>query len=434
MKKLLIVLCALLLAMLPLCASAATLVSQHNADSVVYLGTVSNTYVVASDAGYQIFNAKGEAVGPVWPQMGPKQNGAFYQVLNNGSYSMVAADGTLVLPGDYFAFASPGSGWMLGIVMEQTEDENCDYTSKAGMKMNIVRVEVAYGNKLLGSIARGDYMADCSTGVVGGYLYILHTDGRCLWFDSALNKTAETLVTSEDPVEYEIVDGKCIHVPTQQQAFVSTCTLKAEDVNQSAVTAGDKLLDLQGNVMMTMPEGTVNKQVEGGYLYLETGSGVGLWNLQGEQVIPAVNSELAENLVGYFPTGYQGALDQNGHLHFYDKTGAETAVYNEHRLANYNLSGFLFNSPIMAVSMGDGLMLITATQGALPGRYEDVEISYYGQQIVAAKQGGLWGCVDMEGNAVVPFVHSEEPEISNDGTLVLGAMADGSYVVYNIAY
>lgn len=434
MKKLFALLLTLTL-LLPVCVSAATLEDMHSAENVVYLGTASNTYVVASAEGYQIFNAKGESVGPVWGNMGPKQNGLFYQVLNNGGYSVVHADGTLVLADDYFGFASPGDGWMLGVVMTPTEDENCDYVSKAGAKMNISHVDVAYGNQMIGSILRGDYLADCSTGVVGDYLYILHTDGYCIWYDSKLNKTSDYFAGEEKPLEFEFQNGKWwYHMPSLRKAFMSESTVTADEVEQSAMIIDNQLVDLKGNVVLTLPENVTASRVEGGYAYVETTAGVGLYSLDGKELIPAVNKELADNQVGYFPTGYQGVLDQEGYLRFYDRNGAQTAAFTDYKLATYNLLGFLENSPIMAVNLGDGLALISATNGLLPGRYEKVDIGYYGQQIVAVQLDEMWGCVDMEGNEVVPFVMVSAPEISDDGTLVIGEMVDGTYMVFDIAY
>ncbi len=433
MKRLLVLLLTMTM-LLPVCAFAATLEDQHGAENVVYMGTASNTYVVASAEGYQIFNANGEATGPVWGNMGPKQNGLFYQVLNNGGYSVVHADGTLVLADDYFAFASPGDGWLLGIVMIPTEDADCDYVSKAGDKMNISHVDVAYGNQVIGSIPRGTYLADCSTGVMGDYLYILHADGYCIWYDNQLNKQEEYFVQEEEPAEFEIQNGKWYHMPSLRKAFVAGSTVTADEVEQSAMIIGNQLVDIKGDVMLTLPENVTASRIEGGCVYVETATGVGLYGLDGKELIPAVNMELAANLVGYFPTGYQGVLDQDGHLCFYDHTGAQTAAFTDYKLSSYNLMGFAYNSPIMAVNLGDGLALISATNGLLPGRYEKVDIGYYGQQIAAVQLNGMWGCVDMAGNEVVPFAMVSAPDISDDGTLVIGEMADGTYTVFNIAY
>lgn len=74
MKKLTALILAL--ALLSSIASAATVSHQHHPENVVYMGGASNTYIVASDEGYQIFAADGTNAGPVWGNMGPKQNGA----------------------------------------------------------------------------------------------------------------------------------------------------------------------------------------------------------------------------------------------------------------------------------------------------------------------------------------------------------------------
>lgn len=85
---------------------------------MLYLGTASNTCVQMTDNGYQIYDDNGNRVGPEWTQMGPYQNGLYYQVLTDEGIGMMAADGTLVLYGDCFGFVSPGAGWVIGIIME----------------------------------------------------------------------------------------------------------------------------------------------------------------------------------------------------------------------------------------------------------------------------------------------------------------------------
>lgn len=440
MKKLIALILALTL--LPVIASAATVTGQHTAGNIVYLGTASNTYIVASEEGYQIFAADGTAAGPVWGNMGPKQNGAYYQVLHNGGYSVVNAKGDLALADNYFGFVTAGTDWLLGIVMEETTDPNADYTAKSGAKMNVVRTDVAVGGKLVGSLDRSQYLATATAGSLSDYLYILHADGRCLFFDKALNQTAETYLTEKPEEEFVLVDGQYIHVPTQQVAFCAESTLTEAQVSQTAMLVDKDVIGLQGQLLFTLPaDGHLSAQVHGDYIdqyaYSLTSMelGHGLWDLQGNLIIPC-RYDLAPYQYSnraFFGSGYEAVLTMGGDLYFYDSTGAVTASVTGMNLNITDRNGFSYGMPILAVQESAGYTLISATHGVLPGVYEDCELHRTGAPLISVCQNGLWGCIGLDGTAVVPFAY-QGIAMSDDGTLVMGQASDGTWTVYNIAY
>lgn len=437
MKKLIALVLAL---MLPLCASAATVTGSHETQDVVYMGSVSNTYIVQSDAGFQIFAADGSALGPVWGNMGPKQNGAYYQVLYNGGYSAVNGKGELVLADDYFGFVTCGEDWLLGIVMVETNDANADYTSRAGAKMNVVRADVCVGGEMIGSLDRSQYLTSASAGALGEYLYVMHADGHTLFFDKTLKQTAEVVLTEKPDEEFAEIGGKYIHVPTQQVAFCAESTLTEAQVSQKAMVIGTDVVGLQGQVLFTLPaDGHISATVHGGYVdqyaYVNGDLGHGLWSFDGKQIIPP-RYELATNQFSdnaCFLSGYEAGLTMDGDLYFYDTTGAVTASVTDMGLRYTSLEGFGHGMPILGIKSGADYFLVSATQGLLPGVYDDFDLGTTGAQIVAVSQNGLWGCIDLNGATVVPFEH-EGVAISDDGTLAMGQKTDGTWVAYNIAY
>ena len=439
MKKLFILSLALLLALLPMAASAASVVGVHTTADVVYMGSASNTYVVDMPNGYQIFAADGTPVGPVWGNMGPKQNGAYYQVLNNGSYSVVNAAGDLVLADHYFGFVTTGENWLLGVVMEPTTDSHADYTSRAGDKMNIVRTDVCVDGQLVGSLNRSQYQTSATAGVVGDYLYVMHQDGRTLFFDKALNQTAEVYL-AERPEEFTLVDGKYIHTPTQQAAFCAESTLTEAQVSQSAMVVGTDVIGLQGQVLFTLPaEGHLSADVHGDYVdqfaFAGMDLGHGLWDLKGNLLVPCLY-DLSANQYSdrpFFLSGYEAGVTMGGDLYFYDTTGAVTASVIGKGLRTTALKGFSHGMPILAVQEGAGYTLISATHGVLPGMYEDYDLNFTGAHLISVCQNGLWGCIGLDGATVVPFEYVGIA-ISGDGTLVMGQKPDGTWVAYNIAY
>ena len=434
MKKLTALILAL--ALLSSIASAATVSHQHHPENVVYMGGASNTYIVASDEGYQIFAADGTNAGPVWGNMGPKQNGAYYQVLNNGGFSAVNAKGELVLADDYFAFVTAGEDWLLGIVMEETTDENADYTAKSGAKMNVLRADVAVGGQLVGSLDRSQYLTSATAGVLGDYLYILHKDGRCLFFDKNLTQTAEITLTAKPEAEYVQADGGYIHLPTQQAAFCAESTLTADQVSQKAMVIGNELIGLQGQVLAALPDsGLVNATVHGDYLQVFTIYGKGIWDLEGKEIIPCLYTD-SGNVYSddpFFASGYQAVMTLDGDLYFYDSTGEITASVANRGLNARTLHGYLQGRPILAWESAEGYTLISAKKGLLPGYYEDYDLSAATAPVIAVCKGGLWGCVDLDGNAIVPFQY-QNIAISADGTLIICQSADGAWTAYQIEY
>lgn len=437
MKKLIALFLAL---MLPLCASAATVTGSHEAQGVVYMGVASNTYIVQSDAGFQIFAADGTALGPVWGNMGPKLNGAYYQVLYNGGYSAVNGKGELVLADDYFGFVTTGEDWLLGIVMEETNDANADYTSRAGAKMNVVRADVCVGGKLVGSLDRSQYLTSASAGALGEYLYVMHADGRTLFFDKTLKQTAEVVLTEKPEEEFVEVGGKYIHVPTQQVAFCAESTLTEDQVSQKAMLVEDQVIGLQGNVLFTLPkDGLYKGSVRGDYVHtmysVPTGLGCGLWNLEGKSLVPAEYEYVGNGYSasgGFYNGGYQPVLTWNGDLYYYDQAGNVTASVTGMQLGFSKMTGFLESSPILVCKGAASYRVITATHGLLSEEYEDGQ-QYDGIQLVAVCKNGAWGCIGLDGATVVPFEY-EGIAISADGTLVMGQKPNGTWVAYNIAY
>ena len=437
MKKLIALILAL---MLPLCASAATVTGTHTTADVVYMGAVSNTYIVQSDAGYQIFAADGTAIGPVWPQMGPKLNGAYYQVLNGSSINVVSAKGDVVLLDNYFGFVTAGDAWLLGIVMEETTDANADYTSKAGKKMNVVRADVVVDGKMIGSLSREQYQTSASAGQMGDYLFIYHVDGRTLFFDKALNQTAEVVLAAKPDEEFTLEGDKYVHVPTQQVAFCAESTLTEAQVSQPVMVIGTDVVGLQGQVLFTLPaDGHISATVHGGYVdqyaFVNGDLGHGLWDYEGKQIIPP-RYDLATNQYSdnaCFQSGYEACLTMGGDLYFYDTTGAVTASVTDMGLKYTALTGFGHGMPILAIKSGADYFLVTATQGLLPGVYDDFDLGPARAKLAAVSQNGQWGCIDLNGATVVPFEY-EGIAISSDGTLVMGQKPDGTWVVYNIAY
>ena len=56
------------------------------------------------------------------------------------------------------------------------------------------------------------------------------------------------------------------------------------------------------------------------------------------------------------------------------------------------------------------------------------------QRILSVKRDGLWGAIDMEGHAIIPFEHEAPLLISHDGTAAMGLNARHEQMIYAISY
>ena len=129
--------------------------------------------------------------------------------------------------------------------------------------------------------------------------------------------------------------------------------------------------------------------------------------------------------------GYQAALE-GGKLRFLTRDGQVSASV-DYELKENDWKGLTNNAPMIYAEMNGKISVFTATRGELPTQYEEAARGQAGQELLAVKQDGLWGCIGMDGEVVVPFVMKYAPEISFDGRYVVGSTAEG-YQLFTISY
>lgn len=440
MKKLLCLLCVAMM-LLPVCAMAGAKVeAQHVAIARPYIGYASNSYVVITEAGYQAFDADGQPLCQMYPGMGTAKSGYYYTYstqpdLLNGYGLMSGVTGEVLLHEGYFAFSYSDYDWAIGIVMEEAKGAECDYTSKSGLKLNIVCADVLHNGKLIGTLDRTQYLPSCTIKGLGDYLGVMFEDGACYYYNDKLELTGEYFEKVEEPQEYYFDPNSITHLPSLREAFAQGTSLTAEEVERSLLIINDEVVDVCGKVLGKVPSDAMDATLVGDWMLVRTAYGYSICDLAGnELIIAATNLGMSEAEKQLFTSGYQVVLNDISQVVFYDKEGNVTASSKDMYNAR-NLDGFRYNSPIVSAKQADGTYkLITATKGELDEVYEDVDSWYNAQKLISVKKDGLWGCVDIDGNLVVPAVHTDALDMSNDGTLVIGELADGSCVVYKISF
>ena len=437
MKKFLAALLAVaLLASLPMASLAEVSYTATNTNNrYVTLAKATNCYTARTDAGYQVFDANGNALSAAYGYISIRNNGEYYEVANeNGTNTMglLNAQGQEILPMAYGDIVFMENGWVMAHELVVVEGDVGEYTSSStGEKFNVNRTDVVYNGKLIGSLSREDYIKSYRTSVRGAYLLVKKSDTEGYWLDGDFNRV---VVTDDDYIstsEFEdIYKQGVMHAPTQQWAFTEGCTLTADQVTQTVwfdYLKGN-LFDLQGNqIAASLPYESV--RYRGDYMLTRQHSLYGIMTNDGTVLVDPTYTEIG----GYedlFVTGYAPALTEKGELHFLDTTGAVTASV-PYQLTSSDYKGFSNGSAFAAVKNMGLYTIITATAGELPEKYQDVSGSpQAGSTVISVMKDDKWGVIDMNGNAVVPFEYEYALEISRDNSLILGRDANRDYILY----
>ena len=436
MKKFLALLLAVaLLASMPLVSLADTYTAVNTGNRYVTLAKATNCYTARTDAGYQVFDAQGNALSAGYGYISIRNGGEYYEVANeNGTNNMglLDANGQEILPLAYGDIYYLDNGWVLAYELVAVEGDVGEYSSSStGEKFNVSRTDVVFDGKLIGSLTREDYIKSYSTSVRGDYLLVKRSQTEGYWLDAQFNRLD---VTDEDYLstsEFEdIYKQGVMHSPTQQWAFAEGCTLTPDQVTQTVwfdYLKGN-LFDLQGNLLASgLPYESV--RYRGDYMLTRQHGLYGIMANDGTVLVEPTYAEIG----GYeslFAAGYIPALTEKGELHFLDTTGAVTASA-PYQLTSNDYKGFSNGSAFAAVKNMGLYTIITATAGELPEKYQDVSgTPKAGSAVISVMKDDKWGVIDLNGNTVVPFEYDNSLEISDDNSLIVGRDANRDYVLY----
>lgn len=432
MKKGLILLMALLMLLSSSALAEVRIDSVTELDRMIFLSTATNCYY-KSEIGYsQVYNADGEPISDRYQSMNARKYGLYYEFYGSGlnQIGLLDRNGQVIAEPSYGKVVFYDDAWALAYVLEPTDNQVGDFKDTNNNQYMVARTDVLYEGRIIGSLSREEFNPGLSYGTAGKYLYVKTTSEAGYYIDRHFNiiRVDKGISSSEFTGTY----GKgMFHNPTQQWAFCETCTLTEEDVTY-AIWYNDQtgcLLDLQGHVIKS---GVVSDRVRnvGDYLSFRMSGKYGVMDKQGNIIIQPMYKEIMSDP---FIGEYQTALTDEGHLHFIDRQGNVTAKA-EYSLSSSDYKGAGRGSSFVLVSNMGKYMVFTATKGQLPTMYEDARTPKTNHQILIVKQDGLWGAIDVDGNTVLPFVHRNAMEITDDGTLVYGTSQDGTKYLYRLSY
>ena len=426
---------ALTLIMLPAthALAEAQLAHQQTVNGGANLHLVNGTYALRLSGAeknlFAVFSGSGERLSAAYRQIDVRQDMPYYIVTGDDPGGMnvrglVDGSGREVLPPVYGRIDVVGDRWVLGCVLS-------DWST-------VGSTDVYFDGQKIGTLGPEDYTMSSYTTAHGAYLGV--GGGQSFFY---LNSRFERVPSLTDYLVseeyfYNWNDGNLYHTGSGQKAFDPSCTLTPNEVER-AVWYDDNgnFIDLQGQIISAGPSAYKeynNVEYDGGdYLRLRTNSGAGIADMRGEEVLPAIYSALGGNTRSYFAMGYQAVL-QDGKLSWLDRSGNTTAFVS-YAMTEGDYQGFSLNGLFMVTRALGEAVVITATAGELPQRYEDaMAVTSPRQRILSVKLGGLWGAIDMDGHTVIPFEHESQLQISYDGTVAIGQNTQHEQVVYSVSY
>lgn len=406
--------------------AAATLTGQQTVEGLVGLHPANNTYAARLGGNaFAVFSADGRQLSASYGQIDIWQSLPYYFVVSDtsgmNSRGLVDGDGREIIPPVYGRIDVASDRWILACVVENWSD--------------VVSTDVYFDGRKIGTLSAEDFTVSSYYAAHGAYLGI--SGGQAGYYLNSrferVEGTADYFVTEE--YFYDWRDGCVYHPATGQHAFDPTCTLTEDEVER-AVWYNDQgdFVDLQGRVVSSGPspyrEYDNVEYFGGSYLQLRSGNGLGIADLRGGEVLPALYSQLGGSTQSYFAAGYQAVL-RDGRLSWVDLAGNVTAAI-DYSMNEGDLQGFYQNGLFIYTRALGETVVFTATAGELPQRYEDaVPVASPRQRLLCVKLGGLWGAIDLDGNTVIPFEHASQLQISADGTV---AVEPGTRVVYTVSY
>jgi len=436
MKKLFVLMAALVL-LLSATATAEVKVETDTLTRSVILCDATNCFYARVNGSYQVFDAQGNALSLGYPDLTARQGGLYYEFPGSGlNYvGLLDARGQLLIPPSYNQIRFLDDDWALGYVLEPATGDVGDFSDRStGEKYLLQRADVLYQGRVIGALTREEFLPSYNAGVTGPYMYVRQTTESGYYIDKAFNKTvvAEDFITSEFTSVYR---QGVFHNPTQQWAFCEGCTL-TEDQVSNAVWYDDNadcLIDLQGNVIKSGLKFDYVRAY-GEYFSVRLNKLYGIMDKQGNIIVEPIYKEIPYSYEGgLFASEYQTALTEKGCLHYLDKQGNVTASV-EYELSTSDYKGASSSAAFAVVNNMGKYIVITATHGELPTKYEDYLTPQNGQKLLVLKKDGLWGAIDMAGNTVVPFIHKYSMDHSDDSSVIVGAGNDNKYYLYRMTY
>ena len=437
MKKLLLLLVALCLCCSAALAERSVEVTTPDAKDLT-MNQEANTFVRRDPSTrlYQVVDADMNALSEAYSRIDIRE-GHYIVYPEDGTKGLLDGQGKTIIAGGYDDIKILSDRWSAGITLKESNSDNYDYSSMFSDTKKfflIDTVDIFYRGEKKATLNRTDWD---DANAFGDYLLIRNRDKQCTAYNKDFTASEAKPDSSYSEYSQDYRTNRITHLGSGQLAFVPECTLTKEEVKQYTWVNNDHmLLDLQGNVLADLSDYQNGHSIDkdtGMIRIRNNKKKYGLADENGQVIIPCGYDEFGYDYKYALKMGYIYAVKdgKNGFVSL--KDGRETG-FSFLESAGKQRSGF-----IVIEDPREGVILISALAGELPGRYQSVEIPYSTAVMFATVQemDGRIHVIDAVGNDVLP----DNPEIkstynvsySKDGTLILVQDIERNYHLYKVS-
>lgn len=387
--------------------------------------------VIDADEDYRegLFTIEGEEQIPrAYESLLEGERGLFVAQEEDGlnTRGVLDAQGNVLVPLAYGDVLFLSDRWAVGVVLEQTLSNVCDYEDYIdGGNYNAVTYDVydlCVGEKV-GYFTRQGCEALCAH---GDYLYVLDRSGEVMAYDAQLRRAQGGLAGIYDAYGTRDGDVVCLH----------TGEVILENHRYAAGSGDGRLIvvdaDAEAGVCSADGQIEIACAYDGmypfdahGYARVKQGEDVGLIDAQGNVLVPCAYDDILRlSFDGDYVCAIDGyaCVEDEGKLGYVGPDGEVSCP------AYYTGATVIGLSMILPDTRGE--LYIIAADGALT-RTDYVAFDPYcggdGRLLKAQNAQGMWGIVDWHGNELTAFdqPYASSLAIAPDGSAILVEREDG---------
>ena len=433
-----------LLLILSVCSFAAAANSEYTLKvRSLDMNCVSGTIAVLPEGSdyYHIIDATGkELLGAEsrYISMYPVSSYAMFKVevkTPDGVHDegLIDGYGNVLVPAEYADVNIISKRWQAGIKLTPSSADDKDYTftNYSTNEKNFFRidtVDIYFDGQKVGTLNRSEYGSGSCT-AYNAYLSVTNMERVRCYYNSKMEKSpVGDEAYGEFTQNYNKGKTTYIHNGSGQEAFVPSCTLNAEDLEDPYLLQSDGYVyDVQGNVLFKAAhQYTTVRKFFNGYAVVYLDRKYGIIDKQGNEVLPLEYDEISSYDNALMARGY-AAVVKDGKLGFVDAQGNVTCPFT------YSKDIASVRGSFASLKNLDGtIIVLTAGAGELAEHFADV--SFYGSSngnsaFVGKNANGEYTLIDLYGRTMIPYTTCRSIDVSYDGTVAVVYYGHSEYSI-----
>ena len=440
-RRLMAVVIALLLALMPMAAMAQTTSRDVKARDIT-VSKLTDVLIVEEENSdyYKLMTPDGQNLTSAsFSTIRSASSYPFFRVSAGTSVDgvhdegIVDLQGNVIVPAVYADIEIISDRWQAGIRLTPSSADDKDYTftnytTDENSFYRIDTVDFFFDGQKVGTLDRSAYGGFYCT-AHGAYVCVPDRTKKNVYYNSRMERSPLKVESSTEYVsEYKNGKTTYYHQGSGQIAFDPGCTLQPDEVDKAYNYDRGILYGLQGQQVFRPAQNyDYIRDFNDGYATVSMNRYYGLIDEQGNEVIPVEYDELGYNFTPKY--GYIGAV-KDGKFGYLDLKGNVTCDFT------YSKDIVKDHGTFAEITNLDGTTIVlSAAVGELPEHYAETEFPGYegGMVFIATNTAGEKGIVDLYGNVVVPFSADYNYISANkDGTVAVASMGSRNYRIFQI--